>query len=1414
MKTKYTNQWLILWTMKDKSRYRWWKWTFWIIIQGCVFAGVRASERKPDVWEYCFRSLTIDNGLPHSDANVVVQDKSGFIWIGTYAGLACYDGYTVTTYYNQSNGINNAYANRIFDISVDDDGLLWIATSIGIQLFDPVNKKYIPISIDRNQIAESEYELEKILTFRGSYILVKTNTNRLIMYRVYPNFRLERTNLNLNTQCHSLWKDMFGNIWLGTDQGCFVLNDQESLLQLSIPEAIEKQDGKSVYFSFVDSEQCLWIATRKHLYIHSKFRLPVGGEKRKAIYELSAMQIVPIDFSKGLITDIVEDNRNRFWVSSVKGLFLLQKQGNNTFSCETLSANGRNNTLNSDFIIRLFIDRSNNLFVSTYAGGVNILDLQQKAFHRLQYEPNVKNTLSENIIRAVADTPYGLWIGTNSMGLDYVDKKTGKYTSYRHTSSENTIGSNEIRTLLNTRDGSLWIGHTHGLDVLDIHSGTHGNFVHINRLTDFPEGEVTSLAKDCYGQIWAGTWNAGICRIRKKGNGVYENIILKESNPAVTAFSPSRVIALYADTIRPEVFYSSGKQLVRLLLDKKGEVTKSYVYQADEHKKNSMNSNFICAIRRENDSILWIGTLGGGISRITLREGDDYVAQSFSEQDGLNLKDIECLEIDAAGDIWGGGNYLVKYSAKTKRFQSYQLTNEQSISGYKIGGACMGEDGRIYMAGIRGIVYFYPEEIRDNLTDAVPYVSSLVVNNQPIEFSNKAELTYRQNNFKLYLTALHYANPQQCRFQYRLVGHNSGWQNVPSNSNAIYYANLPYKKYLLEVKATNNDGKWSSRVYSLPIEVRPPWWLSILAKCFYVLLALVVLVLAYVYLLRWATLKKKLEIKELQEQYDRQIQEIRYQFFTNISHELRNPLTLIGGTVEKMIQDNTWDRSYGKVLMRNVQRLMMLVDDVMDFKKVETGNPELKVQELDIYSFLRKVTDDFINLSYVKHRNFQVVIPPGVCNVCVDAEVLTKVLLNLLNNAFKYTKENCNIEIKILSEEEEYKPAYKYHYAIPNDYQSADNIRLYVRDTGIGISEDSIQDIFTRYYQIHDSELDPHLGTGIGLALVKSLVLLHKGSIFVSSERKKGTDFYLVIPCGFSDYSKDERLRNAEEHLPDRKVTDVEETSADLFQEDENSVIRVDGRPLLLLVEDDSEVRSFLVNILKKEYRIVQAGDGVDAIHQVEREIPDLIVSDLMMPNMDGNVLCRTIKEHVDYNQIPFILLTAKKSQEAQIAGTNAGADAFLSKPISMQLLKSTIKNLLGAHKRLKEYVSSNYLNSAIEETLQSKDKEFYDTLIGLIEEHLHDPDLDVTFLGEKIGYSRTRLYQKVKQITGLPIKELVRLLRLRKAVQLMVEKDLPISDILLRIGIQSQSYFTTIFKKEYGKTPAAFIRDLKNDEV
>lgn len=1013
------------------------------------------------------------------------------------------------------------------------------------------------------------------------------------------------------------------------------------------------------------------------------------------------------------------------------------------------------------------------------------------------------------------------------MGLNRINKKNGEITYLRHQPGVfGSLQSDNIRSLAIDHNNRLWVGHTSGLDLLDT---KEMNVSSCKFEAIFSEVEVSSIAVDCFNQIWAGTWFNGICRIRKDENSNWKCVFLKEKNPDYPAFAYSRIITVYADPQRSEVFFATGESLVQVFLDKTGNVDETAIFMADSRKEKTMSSNYICAIARESDSILWIGTIGGGLNKIKLLPNADYEAEYFSENEGLLLKDVESVQLDGNGNIWLGGNNLVKYNTKQHQFKEYITHGEVYSNSYKVGASYTGKDGKLYFGGINGVVYFDPAEIKDNTSLPHPDISDIAINNRIVQvqdqtildkgisYTDKVKLHYDQNNITLYFTSLHFSDPGNCKFRYRLKGYEYDWHVTERGTQSVSYANLPYGRYTFELNASNNDGIWSKNTRLLNIYISPPWWLSLWAKILYSLLVICALITIYYYLVRWVNLKKKLEIKEIKEEQREKMHQIQLQFFTNISHEFRTPLTLILGSVEQMENElKSANKNYKfQRLKNNVVRLMKLINELMDFRKTEMGGFHLHIQQDNISNFIQSISADFMDFSLKENITFENNITLREEMAWFDPNILEKILLNLLNNAFKYTKEGGTVRIESLYSVEDYKSQFANQYTIDSFYKGKFYYNILIRDNGVGISEESIPKVFKRYYQVEDSEYDPHIGSGVGLALVKNLILLHKGRLTVFSERNKGTEFLVSIPCAKEDYNSDELVSSpAVLYTPE----EYSKTPAIVSKNKKNKNVskfafsEKKTKSKILIVEDNEEVRSFFKESLESEYYVEESSDGMDALDRIRIEKPDFIICDWMMPRLNGYELCKIVKESPDTGYIPFIMLTAKDNIQSHIEGLEVGADAYLTKPVSMELLFSTIQNLYLQRKKIKEYLSSNFLNTAIDTKIKQKNKEFYSLLIKTIENNLENVNLDIDFLCTELSCSRTKLYQQVKEMTGLPIMELVRSLRLKKAIQLMAEEDIPIQEVMIRVGIQSQSYFTSFFKKEFGKTPGQFLKELKGE--
>lgn len=1381
-----------------------------IIFLFITFTG--KSGLFPD--SYSFRHITIQNGLSHTDANSIVKDKKGYVWIGTYSGLDRYDGFRIKSFYNEIDYVNRPYLNRIADISIGEDGLLWLATHAGIQLFDPIHEQFLPVEIKNQDQRRDKIDLKKIITLNNAYVFTLDKYQQVSMYDVSKNeggYLLTKAPFSLNANCYSFFFDKNNQIWFSTDQGIWKLPSDNNLIYYNVPEISDE-----VFFTYLDDNRLL-VSNEEKLIIYEDFN---PSTEHSQSVDLTNGQVVYLSKDYGKITDIKSSCPDEYWISTLKGLFFVTKT-EGKFTSKAIYAKDYLSGLSSDLINQLFIDENKHLFIATYAGGINIIDLKRKPFYSIQFTPCIENPIPEKIVRSIVRDGDYLWIGSNTMGISHVHTKNVAHTFFQVSNSG--LRSDEIRSMLIDKEDYLWIGHVKGIDIINRDRDRNVSFLSKQDAPSFPEIEVSSLVIDCFNQIWVGTWHDGICRIRKKENGVYETVFFKQAQPDSEAFSSSRIITIYAPEEKPELYFSTGEQLVRLFMDENGDVVNSFIYEGNNKKEHSLSSNFICSIREKNDSTLWLGSIGGGLSEIHMFPDGNYQAFNYSEENGLHIKDVECIEKDDSGNIWLGGNELVKYNQKTNSFKSYLVGKNC----YKVGASFKDKEGILYFGGIDGLIYFNPDEIRENPTAAIPEISSLRINNvypiiapandfvlpQGIAYSDKIKLKYNQNNLSFDFFISNYANPTGCEFQYRLRGYETGFNNITGDIPSAYYANLKPGKYELELLAINDDGLLNQNKRSLGIVITPPWWFSIGAKIGYVVLGILTLFVIFFYFHKWISLREQLEIQDLKEKQKEKMHQMQLQFFTNISHEFRTPLTLISGVTEKLQQENHGLRRCHQldVLLSNVKRMSLLVNELMDFRKAETGHFNLSVENRDINEFVKDICGDFNDLAKKKDILFDVQIGKSLYNIWFDPQITEKIIMNLLNNAFKYTKEGGYVQVSILSDLSNHITPFENYYKIQSDFNAKSYVYICIKDTGIGISKRSIAKVFDRFYQVEDSEYDPHLGSGIGLALVKSLILLHKGELTIFSERNKGSEFITAIPVDKEDYTELE-TRKTNRYIANKNERYILEHN---YSSKRGEFIKKNGKNQklkILLVEDNDEIRKFIADSFSEEFEIYEAVHGIDALKKLEENIPDIIISDVIMPLMDGFELCKKIKNDPDLCAIPFIMLTAKNSTDDTITGIESGADAYIGKPMSIKLLTATVRNLLHQKKRIKNVLSNDYLSKAINDTMKVKDRQFYEQLIQVIEKNLANTSLDVDLFSKELNYSRTKLYQKVSNVTGKPVMDFVRSIRLRKATQYMAEEDITIQEIMERIGIQSQSNFSSSFKKEFGKTPSQFIADLKNN--
>ena len=1365
---------------------------------------------------YKFTHITVDEGLSHTDAKQVREDSKGFIWIATLFGLDRYDGYRIKRFANNNDPSNIAFKNRIRSLYPDEDGMIWLSTEDGVQCFNSKTEKFIVLK--QTPTSGATWGYHKIVKLKKN-ILVLLSLGKIRLFKINDSLlQIIPIHFEEGLQFFDFTTDGSGNCWLASNKGIWVLKADGSLLHSKITVTNNKNQEQTILKISFNNEGSLVLAVGNDIIKTIQTGQEILREKLAEIYGEKKYHV-----TSGQILDILQDQHKNYWVSTNEGLLRIDFNWN---LLQVITDKSQNSGLTTNYLDRLYIDKSDCLWVCTFGGGVNITDLNAKPFFSIQHNPELSNTLPGNHVRCIAENGMdNLWIGTNANGLCKYNFTTNKFLSIKAGSALSELKSNEIDALVFDKTNKLWIGSSKGIQVLNKDQMVVETPVGFK---DFPEHQVENLAVDFFGNIWFGSNSSGLgCIVNDNGHYItkYYNIGSHSKGKSTDAIN-----FIYADKDRPEIFVSTIYGLERLMILNDGSVDRYFQYRING-KLNSLSSNYVWPVQRQNDSVIWVGTLGGGLNKVILKNDASYSATKYYSKDGF-FNDVESLQIDDSGRIWMGGRGLECFNPITGELNEYHAKDGLQGNSFKVGSSFKGESGRLYFGGINGLNYFYPADIRKNIINAAPLITEMRVNNRQVTVADTSEnpvwvktiipyateirLNYKQNNFVAYFSSMHFANPEKCLYRYKLEGLDKIWNYTNGVNASASYTNLGYKKYKLIVEASNNDDIWSRQHASLDIEILPPWWKSPLAIITYLLLLAAFFYGIYIYLLRWYRLKKEFTIREAEERRREEVHlqkedshQQQLQFFTNISHEFRTPLTLILGPLETLLKNQNQSPAMHHLegMHRNAKRMMNLISELMNFKKVADNAIVLQVTPVEIKSFVQLLGDEFNEMALQKEIDFTIVNKIEKLDLWADRQVLEKILYNLLNNAFKYTPNGEKISLQVFTDMSVYKPVYSNEFKLMNKFRSKEYLYFMVKDCGLGISKESIPHIFERYYRVNDT----HIGSGIGLALVKSLVALHKGDIYLYSERSKGTEIIVGVPLGKENYSDQEisiLTNNKRPITVLEKITTI--NSLLTFAKDDNKQLSKRKIPSILIVEDNDELKSFLKESLLPFYEILEASNGQIAIDLIADKKPALIISDVMMPLIDGIQLCKHIKTTFETSHIPFILLTAKTNLNSQLEGVSTGADYYISKPFSMDMLLYTIQNIFFHQKKMKEMYANGFYEDATKLVQSNVDKKFMKELMDLIESNVENEELGVEFICRKLHTSRSKLYEKIKIISGQSIGDFIRSARLKKALDIMIHEEVMLQDVVERVGLKSSSYFTKAFKKEFGKAPAEYLRDLK----
>ncbi len=1376
-----------------------------------------------------FERITTDNGLSQSDINTIHQDKDGFMWFGTHDGLNKYDGYSFKIFNPDSNIPESITNNLIFDIEEDQNGNFWIGTTGGgLIFFDKSSEKFKTYTYDKNNLKSinSNYiyniyiDRENRLwigTSEGLNMLNLENSNNVVEFqRFKPHLEPFIPNINVSS-VNTIYQDRKGRIWTGGPGGLYrlsrerngdmyfkFLNEDIGLPNLAVSSIDEDKEGRLI------------IATNKGLFYQSKIDTSLKFKK-----------ILNGNF-RCLLAD-----ENIIWAGNESGLDYLKISSDKEFPelIQHFEYNPTNpNSLSKNIVTSLFKDKTGIIWIGTNGGGVNKFNPGRNRFDHVR-KTLKPNSLSYDKIRSFFEDSNGnLWIGTEGGGVSMKPKQSKDNTFFNFDTVTNIFAIEEIE-LGNRKKLLFGSRNLISLYMLDI---TDPSKIRTNKILPVEEitGGVFSILSDSNKTIWIGTYEVGIYRwTPKRGTNQYVTDIFMSNPNDPSSISNNIIRNIYEDS-KGNIWFATGDGLNRLT---KEEALKKHpkfqVYKHIVRDKTSISHNYILPIYESAKGELWIGTFGGGLNKfIPETENNPASFKSYSDKDGLPNKVIKGILEDESGNLWLSTNKgLSKFNPELEIFKNYDVNDGLQSNEFQELACLKRRNNEMLFGGINGFNSFFPKNLVENTFEPETIITNFLISNQPVSTRDKINdrvilektisktqeinLKYFENNISFEFAALHYAASQKNQFAYKLEGFEKNWEQTTSNKRFASYTNLEPGIYTFYVKATNNDGLWDKTPSKIQINISPPYWLSNTAYFLYSLIVIGLLIAFRKYTIINTTKKHQLELEHLEKEKNEELQQLKIEFFTNISHEIRTPLTLIKGPLEYLKQSYTQlDKNVVlhqlNLMQKNTDSLLRLVNQLLGFRKMDKGKMTLTLYKSNIIEFVYELIQPFQFLCKKRHINIEINHSDDNITTWFDPNAVEKILNNLLSNAIKFTPDHGVIIIDISNTIENQN----------SDLEIKKHLTIKVKDSGPGIKPEKIKYIFERFYvDKKPSKKQLSEGAGIGLSYAKKLAELHQGSLNVESKHKEGSIFIFKFPVNKKDYLN---VPNISFESEDKTLGFMMPNNVSSYQRDINDEIidkifskRRSKLPVLLVVDDHSDIRDFIAQALNEYYNVYHAENGKEGLEAAKHLQPNVILTDIFMPVMDGFEFCKQLKTKQETSHIPVIMITAKASEENELEGFTNGADDYIRKPFNIDLLKLKLANILDHREQLRKRFNRKIISQPQEVAVTSTDEKFLQQAIEIIEKHMMNTDFNVKFLVKEMNLSRSNIFMKFKELTGLSSGEFIRNIRLKRALQLLETSDLSVKEIMYMTGFNTASYFSKCFKKQFGVLPSDYIKKIKSEE-
>ncbi|GAA4233916.1 two-component regulator propeller domain-containing protein [Postechiella marina] len=1376
-----------------------------------------------------FERITTNNGLSQSDIMCIIQDNDGFMWFGTHDGLNKYDGYKFKVFNPNPNNPTSITSNLIYAIEKDINGNFWIGTTgDGLLFFDRSTEKFTSYKHDANNTKSlNSNHISSLYRDKENRLWIATGVGLNILDLNQPPSSYQFTRFNaiqepfvINKDVRSplnIFQDSKGQIWLGSFSGIYKLS---------------RDSNGNKYFKYLNKSIDLPNVSVRCINEDKYGRLILGTDNGLYAQQLNAKSFKFEKIVDQTISKILIDN-DKIWAGTENnGLLLLTNPSKSNASLKLTKKfiyDTKNpNSISKNRITSLYKDKTGIIWAGTNGGGVNKLNLGKKHFKHIR-KTEKPNSLSYDKVRALfEDSNEDLWIGTDGGSINKLVKGTNNSQFINFNSIPSVYAITEIER--NSRKKLLFGGQSlpalYEIDITNPNKITANSKIKI--YNDF-NTSVFSFLVDSKKTLWIGTYNGGVHRwVLNKDQTTYTKDIFDFDTNDTKSISSNIIRSMLEDS-QGNIWFATGNGLSVLT---KNETIKKHpkfeVFKNDKNNPNSLSHNYILSIYESKDNTLWIGTFGGGLDKfIPQSDLSSGTFKSYTTKDGLPNNIIKGILEDKENNLWLSSNKgLTKFNPKTETFKNHDVNDGLQNNEFQELASVKRKNGEILFGGINGYNAFFPEALRDNTIEPETIITDFYISNEHIAIdqklngkvllkkaigkTQKLDLNFNQNNISFEFSALHYAAPQKNQFAHKLDGFDTTWKYTKANNRLASYTNLSPGNYTLLVKASNNDGLWDSTPAKINISIKPPLWLTKLAYCFYLLLLIGLLFGLMKFTIINTTEKHKLELVHLEKEKNEELQQLKLEFFTNISHEIRTPLTLIKGPLEYLqdsyekLDDKTVKQQLN-LMQKNTDSLLRLINQLLGFRKMEKGKMQLNLINSNFVKFIQELVEPFQFLSHKRGVNFKIITPENI-TTWFDPIALEKIINNLLSNALKFTQEHGNITIEVFE-----------HRGALNQQKSVNLLIIKVKDSGSGIPTEKIKYVFDRFYNVKNKKKASSEGTGIGLSYSKQLVEFHQGTIDVKSTPNEGSTFTVKLPMEEKMYLNLDgiNLEHDNENQDFFFASTAQTIQRDRHDETIDDVL-TKGRsklPILLVIDDNLDIRNFIAQALQEDYTIYQAENGKEGLEMARSLQPNIVLTDVFMPIIDGFEFCKTLKTEQETSHIPVIMLTAKTSDESELKGFKHGADDYIRKPFNIDLLKIKLTNIILHRQELRKRFNRKIFLKPKEVTVTSADEKFLQRAIEIIEEHMMDTEFNVEILVKEMKFSRSNIYMKFKELTGLSSSEFIRNIRLKRAMQLLETSNLSVKEIMYMTGFNTGSYFSKCFKKQFGLLPSEYIKKIKSND-